>query len=197
MTNGAAGAPSPAALHPIFNEAVIVNHRALRREFTRDELATAAEKLLADRIAGHPEAVERKRLTREQARQRERCARAIAETMRAVADRRDPGDPDKTWFDTAGAEGAGWWEVRADLANIFEAARAAALAPGANPHLEVRALKMAALASWFEPAFERGHTPAILLSFHVEQHFARRREEKAKAGPAPLPPRRQRVGALL
>jgi hypothetical protein len=187
----------PVASHPIFDETVIINHRALRRTFTRDDLASAAEKLLADRIASNPRAVERKHFTPDQARQRERCARAIAETMRAVAEGRDPGDPDKAWFETGAASGAGWWEVRADLARVSETARASALAPGAAPQLETLALKMAALASWFEPAVRGGHTPAILVAFHVERHFARRREEKANAGPAPLPQRPQRIGALL
>jgi hypothetical protein len=187
----------PVASHPIFDEAVIVNHRDLHRAFTREELAEAAEKLLADRIAADPRAVERQHFTPDQALTRERCARAVAETMRAVAERREPSDPDQRWFETNGAEGALWSEVRTDLAQVFENARAAALAPNADPRLETRALKMAALALWFQPSIEGGRTPAILFSFHIEQHFSRLRKEKAEAGPAPLPPRPKRIGALL
>ncbi|WP_423606183.1 hypothetical protein [Sphingomonas sp. MS122] len=195
LTAWPTGGPALVTPHPIFDEKVIINHRGLRREYARDELAAAAEKLLADRVANDARAVERGHFTPDQARQRERCARAVAETMRAVAEQRDPGDADKTWFETQGAEGAGWWEVRADLASMFQNARTKALANRDNPALEQRALKIAALASWFEPARHGGHMPAILFAFHIEQHFDRQREAKANAAPAPLPPRAQRVGA--
>lgn len=165
----------------------------LRGAFSRVELAEAAERLLADRRKNDAEAVTRKLFTADKARRRERCALAVAETMRAIAERRDPGDADERWYQTGGAEGAPWAAVRADLAATFDAMKTAALTPGADPALEEAALKVGALKSWFQPFKPEpvGHMPAIIFAYHVEQAARRLNEtraaERAAAATAPRP----------
>lgn len=162
----------------------------LHRHFTRAELAEAAQQLLAARRAGDPEAVKRNLFSPERAAQRERIAATIADLMQAVADRRDPGDAEARWIDSNGSEGATWSEIRDDLAIAFDAARAAALQPGAPAALEHRALLIGALASWMQPACPGGTTPLILLCASIErQARATARAAAQLRATAPLPPR--------
>lgn len=168
----------------------------LHRHFSRAELAEAADQLLAARRAGDPEAVKRNIYTHERASQRDRVAASIAATMRAVADRRDPGDAEARWIDSAGRDGASWAEIRADLATAFDAARAAALQPGAPAALEQRALHIGALASWFQPACAGGTTPLILFCASIERQARERAAVIARVrAPSALPDRPRRAVA--
>lgn len=137
--------------------------------FPRAELVQAAERLLAARIKGDPEGVARGAFTPEQAAARLRIATAILDTARAVTDRRDPGDPEMDWAISNGTRGALWREIRADLAAAFTAARDAALQPGAHPALEGYALRLGALADWFEPFSEGRDLPFLVFAARVEQ----------------------------
>lgn len=165
----------------------------LHRHFSRAELADAAQQLLAARRAGDPEAVRRNLYTPERAAQRERIAATIADIMRAVAEHRDPGDAEARWIDSDGREGATWSDIRADLTTAFDAARAAALQPGAAAVIEQRALHIGALASWFQPATPGGTTPLIIFCAAIErQARATARAAAALRSTAPLPARTPR-----
>ncbi len=175
----------------------------LHRHFTRAELAEAAQQLLAARRAGDPEAVKRNLFTPERAAQRERIAATIADLMQAVADRRDPGDAEARWIASNGSEGATWSEIRDDLAIAFDAARAAALQPGAPAALEHCALLIGALASWMQPACPGGTLPLILLCASIERHARTMAKMVAQirtpAAPLPQrqPPKLARAGGLF
>lgn len=164
----------------------------LHRFFARRDLAATAEQLLADRRAGDPEAVKRGILTQQAADQRLRVATVIAATMRAIVDRRDPADPEQIFVDSGAREGAAWSEVRTDLAQAFEKAKAAALKPGASEGLEQRALHVGALASWFQPYRTGGNTPMILMAAAIERSIRRDIATRPPAAPAPFPARPQR-----
>lgn len=158
---------------------------ALHGHFSRAELADVAEKLLADRRRGDPEAVSRKIFTAEKAAQRERIAGIIAATLRAIAEHREPGDAEQRWVATDGAEGAVWHDVRADLAAIADAARCSALQPGTPPAAEQYALKLLAIAELFEPVVPDGISPLILTLSFVERALRRGREEAQATATAP------------
>lgn len=161
----------------------------LHRHFTRTDLAATAEQLLADRRKGDPEAVKRNIYTPEKAAQRTRVAEAVADIMRAVVERRDPGDAELRWIESGGTDGASWHEIRTDLSTAFASARTTALQPGAPAAIEQLALRLGALASWFEPACPGGTTPLILFcaSIEVQARSSARAAAQLRAPATPLP----------
>lgn len=163
---------------------------AVHRHFPRAELAVVAEKLLADRRRGDPEAVRRNVYTPEKAALRERCAMVAAETLRASVDHRELRDAELRWAESGGTDGATWHDVRIDLRAVADIARASA-ANAASPEAEQHALKLIAIADLFEPAVEGRHYPLISTIAFVEIALRRGQAQRAarEATPPPVAPR--------
>ncbi|WP_430636376.1 hypothetical protein [Sphingomonas hankookensis] len=102
-------------------------------------LAKAARQMLAQREASAYANVEKGRLTREQAADRIRVARALSRLWDTIAAGQPPYDFETAWIDSAGREGTYPHELRADLdaaagrARILADRKGRMRAPKASP----------------------------------------------------------------
>lgn len=141
-------------------------------------LAVAARRILAQREATDSEQVEKGRITRAQAADRLRIARALSTFWDSVAAGRFPYDAETAWIESRGAEGAYPHELRIDLTNAATRTRALADRKGEDADAEHFAQCVEALAWHARP---RDHISHIFDVAHANATWRASRSGECNA----------------